>query len=202
MCCFVYVGVLEAKGSRTTTVDIVHPQLTILEPEFDIVHPEFDVRKTGGAADTLASTSVLKFATSGGRGKHSGGSTRMTKSSSGKHRNRVEKNDAKAPSPYKLLYRIFEQSPLKKKLKVLNRLQRLALQSDEMRQKDFLDLSELRGNSKFQETKQFQTLLKRLSRNASKLMNIKDLNINISIDIDDNNTDHSTDNVISATPST
>jgi len=187
-------GVLEAKGATKTTVDIIHPQLTILHPEFDIIHPEFDVIETG--ADTLASTSKLKFATSSDAGIDHGGNTRMAKSGR-QHRNDGMVRNSKAPSPYKLLYRIFEQSPLKKKLKVLNRLQRLALQSDEMRD-DVIDLSELHSSAeRSQQTKQFQTLLKRLSRNAVDLMNIKDLNINISIDIDDH-----LDNILTKTPST
>ena len=167
-------GVLEAKGKQST-IDIIHPELTILKPavQFDIVHPatdEFDVIKVGGGADTLASTSKLKFATSGGYQQQEG-NTRMT--GAGKHSN-------KAPSPYKLLYRIFEQSPLKKKLKVLNRLQRLALQSNDATGLIF-DSTDIAADEKSQRRKQFQTLLKRLSKNASALMEIEDLNININI---------------------
>jgi len=168
-------GVLEAKAGKQSTVDmIIHPELTILQPavQFEIVHPvpenEFDI-----ISDTLASTSKLKFATSGGH-QQEGGSTRMTGSGKGN----------KAPSPYKLLYKIFEQASLKKKLKVLNRLQRLALQSDDSTESS-LDLNNVAADEKSERTKQFQTLLRRLSKNASALMEIEDLNINININIEE-----------------
>ena len=110
-----------SKTNTEPSFDTIHQEVNVLHPEVNIIHPEFDVLVP--SAEKQASSSKLKFATSGN------GNTRIA--SNGRTQE-ARKSKGKSTSPYKLLYKIFERSPLKKKLKVLNHLQRLALQSDEM----------------------------------------------------------------------